>query len=162
MNGTLYSYFFICKRKLWFFANHIKFENYNEDVRIGKQIDEQTYCGEHRGLMIDGNNKIDFIDGQHVLHEVKKSKSIDNAHVAQAKYYAYMLRKSGGIVEKIVINYPELNQKYEYVLTEDDYKEVEDTILQIETLLKSGLIPSKPERQMRICKACAYYEFCYI
>lgn len=43
ISGTMFYYYFVCKRKLWFFANEIQLENENEDVIIGKLIDENSY-----------------------------------------------------------------------------------------------------------------------
>ena len=38
ISGMMFYYYFVCKRKLWFFANEIQMESENEDVIIGKLI----------------------------------------------------------------------------------------------------------------------------
>ena len=43
VTGTLIAYFFYCKRRMWLHANDIRFEDYSEDVAMGKLIEETTY-----------------------------------------------------------------------------------------------------------------------
>lgn len=43
ISGMMFYYYFVCKRKLWFFTNEIQMESENEDVIIGKLIDENSY-----------------------------------------------------------------------------------------------------------------------
>jgi CRISPR-associated exonuclease Cas4 len=88
MNGTIYAYYYICRRKLWLFSRQVSFEKYNEDVRIGKWIDKTYYNSKQKDVSIDADNRIDFVDEKYCLHEVKKSKKIEKAHIAQARYYA--------------------------------------------------------------------------
>lgn len=142
MNGTMYAYYFICKRKLWLFSNQVSYEAYDENVKIGKAIDETYYNREQKGYRIDSDNQIDFIDKYNVLHEVKKSDSHESAHVAQAKYYAYKIVKSGGKILGIEINYPELNKVNRFDFTDEDYQMVESTIIEIEQIIGLSSIPN--------------------
>ena len=43
ITGVMIYYYEVCKRKLWYFYNEIQMEQGNEDVLIGKAIDEETY-----------------------------------------------------------------------------------------------------------------------
>ena len=43
ITGIMVYYNFVCKRKLWYFYNGITMEHTNEDVSIGKSIDEEFY-----------------------------------------------------------------------------------------------------------------------
>ena len=76
ISGTMFYYYFVCKRKLWFFANEIQLENENEDVIIGKLIDENSYSRELKHVLIDNTVNIDFIKEWKILHEVKKQKAL--------------------------------------------------------------------------------------
>jgi len=49
----MYSYSFLCNRKLWYFTNDINMETENENVLIGKFLDENTYKSEQNRLLID-------------------------------------------------------------------------------------------------------------
>ena len=43
ITGIMVYYYFICERRLWYFANQINMEQNSELVQIGKIIDETTY-----------------------------------------------------------------------------------------------------------------------
>jgi CRISPR-associated exonuclease Cas4 len=96
--ATHINYLHICHRKLWLFANGISMEHTSDLVYEGKMIGEKTYpqrAEKYRELEIDGV-KIDFYDAKNkVVHEIKKSSSYSEAHVAQVKYYLYILKRNG-------------------------------------------------------------------
>ena len=94
---------FCLQRKLWFFANEIQLENENEDVIIGKLIDENSYSRELKHVLIDNTVNIDFIKEWKILHEVKKRKSIEEAGIWQLKYYIYFLKERGINIEKGIL-----------------------------------------------------------
>ncbi|NLM47908.1 MAG: CRISPR-associated protein Cas4 [Epulopiscium sp.] len=153
------NYYFVCKRKLWFFLNDIEMEWENEDVQIGKLIDEQSYSREKKHITINNTISVDFIGKYNILHEIKKSRSIEEAGEWQIKYYIYYLRKNGVNIHKGIIDYPKLRQRQEIFLDENDERMIEDIIREIDKLKEDkvpGTINSK------ICRKCAYYELCYI
>lgn len=41
VTGVMIYYYFVCKRKLWYFINEINMESDNENVMLGKLLDEQ-------------------------------------------------------------------------------------------------------------------------
>ena len=160
ISGMMFYYYFVCKRKLWFFANEIQMESENEDVIIGKLIDENSYSRELKHVLIDNTVNIDFIKEWKILHEVKKQKSIEEAGIWQLKYYIYFLRKRGINIEKGILDYPKLKKREEIFLTEEDKKRIEEILLEIREIINLKL-PPKLEK-LKICKKCAYFEYCYI
>ena len=40
ITGMMVYYYFVCKRKLWYFCHEIRMEANNEDVQLGKILDE--------------------------------------------------------------------------------------------------------------------------
>jgi CRISPR-associated exonuclease Cas4 len=160
ISGTMFYYYFVCKRKLWFFANEIQMESENEDVIIGKLIDENSYSRELKHVLIDNTVNIDFIKEWKILHEVKKQKSVEEAGIWQLKYYIYFLRKRGINIEKGILDYPKLKKREEIFLTEEDEKRIEEILLEIREIVNLKL-PPKLEK-LKICKKCAYFEYCYI
>lgn len=158
--GMMFYYYFVCKRKLWFFTNEIQMESENEDVIIGKLIDENSYSRELKHVLIDNTVNIDFIKEWKILHEVKKQKSIEEAGIWQLKYYIYFLRKRGINIEKGILDYPKLKKREEIFLTEEDEKRIEEILLEIREIVNLKL-PPKLEK-LKICKKCAYFEYCYI
>ena len=160
ISGMMFYYYFVCKRKLWFFANEIQMESENEDVIIGKLIDENSYSRELKHVLIDNTVNIDFIKEWKILHEVKKQKSVEEAGIWQLKYYIYFLRKRGINIEKGILDYPKLKKREEIFLTEEDEKRIEEVLLEIREIVNLKL-PPKLEK-VKICKKCAYFEYCYI
>ncbi len=114
LTATHIAYFHVCHRKLWLFANGINMEQTSEVVAEGKLIGESTYTDRAQKFTeveIDGV-KIDFYDAKNkVVHEVKKSASIEQAHVAQVQYYLYKLRQKGVMEVTGIIEYPKLKQR---------------------------------------------------
>lgn len=160
ITGIMFYYYFICYRKLWCFYNNITFESDSESVLLGKLIDENSYGREHKHIMIDETVNVDFIKDWKVLHEVKKSKSIEIASIWQVKYYLYFLNQRGIKIEKGILDYPKIKKREEIFLQESDREEIEKTLVQIEEIVSQEKMP--PPIESRICKSCAYYEYCYV
>ena len=158
--GTQVNYFFVCKRKLWLFTRDIRFENENEYVQLGRLIDEFSYPRKKKQIQI-GNIKIDFVDSkQGVIHEIKKSRKIEKAHVWQLKYYLYWLKSQG--IEGITgeIDYPKLKKKETILLTKEDFSTFEEIFAEMKAILTMDLPPEVINRPF--CKKCAFFEFCYV
>jgi CRISPR-associated exonuclease Cas4 len=160
VTGVHVNYFFVCKRKLWLFAKNIKMEEKSELVKMGKLIDEHSYKREKKHINIDDTINIDFLGTEGLIHEVKKSKSIDTADIFQVKYYLYYLYKRGVENVRGMINYPKLKEKVNVALSGEDIEKIESVMTEIGTILKKEKPP--PIKKTRVCKKCAYYELCFI
>lgn len=75
ITGVMIYYYFVCKRKLWYFCHDIRMETENEDVMLGKILDESSYKKKDKHGNIDDIINIDFISEHKELHEIKKSKA---------------------------------------------------------------------------------------
>lgn len=160
VSGLMINYYFVCKRKLWCLAKNINFEETNENVQLGKLIDENSYSYETRQIMIENTVNIDFIRKWKVVHEVKKSKAIEESAIWQVKYYIYFLKKRGIDIEKGIIDYPEIKERKEILFSNEDERKIEEILLEIEMNCSSEKAPKVFNE--KICKKCSYYEFCYI
>ncbi|MBC1600929.1 CRISPR-associated protein Cas4 [Listeria welshimeri] len=160
ISGTHVYYYFVCKRKLWCFFKEIRMEHLDENVQLGKLLDESSYNREKGQVMIDETVNIDFIKDWKVLHEVKKSQAIEEAGIWQLKYYMYFLKQKGIIIEKGVVDYPKLRQRKMVFLTIEDEREIEKILVDIEIITSSSKPPTLIDKPL--CKKCAYYEYCYI
>ena len=154
ITGVMFYYYFVCKRKLWCFANGIQLEDNSEDVLIGKLIDENSYSRENKHIMIDNTINIDFIRDWQVLHEVKKEKSVEEAAVWQLKYYIYFLKQRGIGIEKGILDYPKIKKREEVFLSEEDEKEIERILFEIQEIIQLEKPPLL--EKLKICKKCAY------
>ena len=95
ITGIMVYYYFVCERKLWYFLNQIGMEQNSELVSIGKILDDTAYDREDKGILIDDTINVDFIGNKAVLHEIKKTKAIEEAGIWQLKYYMYYLEQKG-------------------------------------------------------------------
>ncbi|MBP8992005.1 MAG: CRISPR-associated protein Cas4 [Spirochaetes bacterium] len=163
MTGMYINYYFLCQKKLWLFSHNICFENTSEDVSIGKFISENTYERKlHEIHIINYENEvaIDFYDRKRkVIHEVKKSRKMEELHKWQVKYYIYVLNKNGIPGVKGEIDYPKLKRIINVELTEDDIKELDNAIKDINLIICNNNAPKTLKKPY--CKKCSYYEFCY-
>ena len=119
ITGTQVNYYLICRRKLWLFSHNINMEHTSEAVEIGSLVHEQSYARRNKEIVFDGI-KIDFFDKNHgVIHEVKKSKKMEEAHFWQLKYYISHFKKLGLAVSG-KIDYPLIRKTQAVEWTEDD------------------------------------------
>lgn len=163
LTATYINYFHICHRKLWLFANGITMEHTSDIVAEGKLIGETTYPQrpEKYTEIEIGGSKIDFYDAKSkVIHEIKKSSSMEAAHEWQVKYYIWLLEQNGVAGAKGILEYPKLRETKEILLAEADKVYLQAVVQQIEKMIASELSP--PRINSKICKKCSYYDFCYI
>lgn len=158
ITGVKVNYYHICKTKLWLFSHNINLEKENDSVAIGKMLHEDRYKKNYKNITIDGIS-IDFMKAGTILeiHEIKKSKKMDEADKAQLSFYLYYLKKKG-FEATGVLNYPLLNKVERIELSPEDEIDIERDIEDIRKIVL-GSIPS-PERK-KICLKCAYQEFCF-
>ena len=160
ITGIMINYYFICKRKLWYFSKDINMEDNSELVEMGKLIDENSYDREKKSILIDEIINIDFLKDWKIIHEVKKSRKLDEAGKWQLKYYIWVLRNKGVDIEKGILDYPLLRKREEIFLDENEEKEVMEVIDNVKDILNMNLPPGVINKAF--CKKCAYYELCYI
>lgn len=160
ITGLMIYYYFVCKKKLWLSINGISMESENENVQIGKTLDEMTYSHERKHISINNEINLDFVKRSGIIHEIKKSRKIEDASIWQVKYYLYYLKKKGvnGITAKI--DYPLLKKNIEIILSEEDEMKLDDIIRNIKNILNEELSPSI--KKSKKCLICAYYDLCFI
>ncbi len=163
ITATHINYYHICHRKLWLFSNGINMEHTSDTVAEGKLIGETTYPQrpEKYTEIEIGGSKIDFYDAKNkIIHEIKKSDSIEQAHQWQVKYYIWLLQQNG--IEGVtgIIEYPKLKQTTKVELSKDDSICLEEIKQNIERIVADEKCP--PVINSKICKKCSYYDFCYV
>jgi CRISPR-associated exonuclease Cas4 len=163
ITGTHINYYFVCRRKLWFFANGIQMEHTSDLVYEGKLIHEDSYpqrASKYEEVQI-GGIKVDFYDAKNrVIHEVKKSGKMEDAHIWQLKYYLYIFEKAGIEGVSGILEYPKLRKKEEVFLSEIDKERIVEIEKDIERIIESDQCPQVLNSS--ICKKCSYYDICFI
>jgi len=178
ITGTEVAYYFVCARKLWFFAHNIECEQESDAVRMGKHIHKTSYKRKNKEVGVDGVIVVDWIDHEEkVIHEVKKSSSMEQAHEWQLKYYMWYLEQKGmdisdkeradefkddpakrGYIGEL--NYPKLRETRPVVLSQKDRVTIEQKII---PNIRQIISRNKPPKTVEwdICKYCSYNELCY-
>lgn len=172
LNATHINYYHVCKRKLWLFTNGINMEHTSDTVYEGKLLHESSYLQRAErykeieistitqdGVQVFG--KIDFYDTKEkVIHEIKRSDKVEEAHKWQVKFYIWLLELNGILAVRGILEYPKLRQTDNVWLTESDRIYLKKMIHQINILQKSEICP--PRINSRICRSCSYFELCYV
>jgi len=156
LNGTQLNYYFVCKRKLWLFSHDITFESSSELVSLGRLVHKDSYKRKKKEIRI-GDISIDHID-KDVIHEVKKSDKIHEAHEFQLLYYIYCLKKLG-VHKTGILDYPKLKKIVKVVLTQQKQRLLESVICDTSDVINAKRPP--PAEYKPICDKCAYAEYCW-
>lgn len=162
LTATHINYYHICHRKLWLFANGINMEQNSEMVADGKLLHETSYPqrAEKYSEIEIGGSQIDFYDAKNkVIHEIKRSDKMEEAHEWQLKYYILLLERNG--IEGVtgILEYPKLRETKNISLTESDREYLSFVQNRIPEITENELCP--PLLNAKICKRCSYYDFCY-
>ena len=162
ITGMMIYYYQVCRRKLYYFTHELRMEQNNEEVALGKLLDESSYSREkEKHITIDDTISVDFIRKGRILHEVKKSRAIEEAGVWQLKYYLYYLQQRGVTGLRGQIDYPQLKQTVQVELTEEDCKTLEKMLEEIQKIMNADL-PEQTFPSRKLCRKCAYFDLCYI
>lgn len=160
INGTQINYYFVCKTKLWLFSHNIQLEHESENVKLGKILHEDSFKRE-KDFLIDNLINVDFIKfTDHVeIHEVKKTQKMEKSHEFQLLYYMYYLKNEKDIENiKGFLDYPKNRKKKEFLLTKEKEEEIIKIIMDINRIISNEM--PKPKKS-KICRKCAYFEFCF-
>ena len=132
VTGTVIYYYQICHRKLYYFTHELQMEQNNEAVALGRLLDENSYTRDAvRHITIDDTISVDFIRKGKVLHEIKKSRSVEEASVWQLKYYLYYLQDRGLTKLHGQIDYPLLRQTVAVELTDEDIVKIAEILTEV-------------------------------
>ena len=162
ITATYINYYHVCRRKLWLFSNSITMEHTSDLVTEGKLIGESTYpqrADRYTEVEFEGV-KIDFYDAKNkVVHEIKKSSKIEEAHRAQVKYYLWVLENNGITGAKGVLEYPKQRHTEGVELTKEDRALIPEWLIDINKIVENEQCPKVINKPL--CKNCSYFEFCY-
>lgn len=137
-------------------------EHTSDLVYEGKMTHENSYpqrSHKYEEIELDGI-KIDFYDPKNkIIHEIKKSNKLEQAHEWQLKYYIYVFEQNGIIGVTGILEYPLLRKKDTVLLNDIDREMIESMKKEIIEISESDVCP--PIEKRNICKRCSYFDFCY-
>jgi len=170
LTATHINYLEVCKRKLWLFANGINMEHTSDTVYDGKLLHETSYpqraeryeemliSAEYDGITLIG--QIDYFDARNkVIHEIKRSDKVEEAHIRQVKFYLWLLELNGVDGATGILEYPKLRKTDEVLFSDEDRQGLQKSVSKIQSLIESESCP--PTINAKICKNCSYFDFCY-
>lgn len=163
ITATLINLYHVCHRELWLHANEVRMEQTSAAVADGKFIGDTTYQqrpGHFRQVELPGA-KIDFYDHKAgVVHETKRSDKMARAHIAQVKYYLYLLTQHGVPANYGIIEYPAQRHRERVELGPGDPAEIERWMADIRDIIGRKACP--PVINKPFCRNCSYHDFCYV
>ena len=161
ITGLHIAYKIICVRKLWLFTHHIECEQDSDTVAEGRLLHDNTYKRQNKEILF-GPILVDWIDLENkIVHEVKKSNRVEEAHIWQLKYYLYYLKNNNIGEFTGMLNYPKLNKTTTVSLSDDDIIRIKKMIGEIKVIV-SAEFPPDVDKPITFCKKCSYYELCLI
>ena len=156
--GTEVGYYFICHKKLWWFAHGVHMEHEHDRVHLGRLVHEDAYARRKKELDIDGKIVLDWREDG-CIHEVKLTDKMEDAHEMQLLYYLYYLKLKGVEGLSGQIDYPKLRQTKTVELTAEKRLRLEQTLKDMRRIVA---LKRAPEVEwMRICRSCSYAELCW-
>jgi CRISPR-associated exonuclease Cas4 len=159
LTGTQINYYFVCKRKLWFFSHNMELESDSDLVLMGKLLHEHSYKRKPLKEVAIDRIKIDFIEKSKEIHEIKRSRRIEDAHIYQLLYYLYFLKKTASVNTTGVLDYPLLKKKVQVELTAEKEVKLKEVLTSVRQIIDQE---KPPEAEWKsYCKSCAYRELCW-
>lgn len=156
--GTQINYYSVCKRKLWFFSHGLEMEESSDLVLLGKLLHERSYPRRFKEIQV-GRIKMDFLASGCEIHEVKRSRKAEDAHLFQLLYYLYYLKMTAGVEGRGVLHYPLLKRTVDVELTDELVKRLELILRDMDELLERKNPPSPVKSGY--CRRCSYGELCW-
>jgi CRISPR-associated exonuclease Cas4 len=175
VGGMLVGYYLVCPRKAWLSVRGLWMEQESEAVAFGRLLDEGSYRRRHRPALFeatapDGTSLVAKLDGarlrEGVLHETKKGRACEEAHVWQVRFYLWVLRlcgvtARGGAALRGQLDYPALRRTEPVTLSPSDEKRLEAIVREIAALGEADTpIPERHPRRA-FCRKCAFEDLCY-
>jgi CRISPR-associated exonuclease Cas4 len=163
ITGVMVQYYAACKTELWYFANHISYNDEDENIKIGKVIHEQSFSRQKKNISIDSTISIDYVKSNSkngiVIHEIKKSSKLAEPVRMQVLYYLWYLRKKGISHISAIITYPKERRKEELHISPSEENTIENILSDIKQIVKKSTPPQPIKKPY--CKKCSYYQLCW-
>jgi CRISPR-associated exonuclease Cas4 len=85
---------------------------------------------------------------------------MEQAHIAQLKYYLYKLEQEGILANYGLLEYPKTRETKRVELSVEDRVQIPHWEANIGRIISAESCPEVIDKP--VCKQCAFYEFCYV
>jgi len=159
-NGIKVNYWVVCHRKVWLYAKGLRMEPLSDRVALGRLLHERAYPDmPRREVLIDDLIKIDLLEHESKLLEVKYSRKLVDAARLQVAYYLLYLKHMGAGELVGELRFPKERRKEEVRLTPEQELQVMEGLKDIRRIEQ---LPEPPQAEFTsICRVCAYCELCW-
>lgn len=157
VGGVHIKYLHHCHRQLWLYARGVRPEQFNQRVQYGEAVHETRY---DRYREVDlGAARLDHLDGDGWVHEIKSSRKPSPADEAQAVHYCYRLDLLGVGVGGAILHYPATRRTLRIGW---DAQRKAQAQADVTAVLATVDLPGAPERIDRSrCAGCSYTDYCW-
>jgi CRISPR-associated exonuclease Cas4 len=157
VGGVYIKYLYHCRRQLWLYLRGIRPEHLSAAVQLGEAVHDTTYT---RDTPVDlGAAKLDFVDGEHWVHEVKSSARPNPADQAQGHHYCHRLHRVGIAAQGAVLHYPKTRRTQRIPYTPQAAIQAETDINAVLTVAGASKSPARLSRSA--CRGCSYIDYCW-
>jgi CRISPR-associated exonuclease Cas4 len=157
VGGVHVKYLHHCQRQLWLYARGIRPEYLSGLVQLGEAVHDTSYA---RSTPVDlGAARLDHVDGQRWVHEVKSSSGPTEADEAQAIHYCYRLHGVGVAAQGAVLRYPKTRRARRISYGVAEAARARDDVAAV---LSVTSLPASPPRLARsACRGCSFVDYCW-
>ncbi|CAO5240395.1 CRISPR-associated protein Cas4 [Frankia sp. AgKG'84/4] len=157
VGGVHVKYLHHCRRQLWLFARGIRPEHLSERVRLGEAVHETSY---DRYREVDlGSAKLDHLDGELWVHEVKSSRHPTAADEAQAMHYCLRLTELGVEARGAVLHYRPTRRTIRIPFDDEHRTAASRDVATVIDVVSTASSPPRLERAA--CKGCSFIDYCW-
>lgn len=159
-NGIKIYYWAVCKRRLWLYSKGLRMERLSDIVALGRLLHEKAYPDlPRKEILIDDLIKIDLIEAESKLLEIKHSKKLIDAARLQVAYYLLYLRYLGAKDILGELRFPREKRREEVRLSPDLELKVKEALEGVRETEGSSEPPEA--HYSSLCRVCSYVELCW-
>ena len=155
VGGVHIKYLHHCHRQLWLFARGMRPEAFNHAVQRGEAVHETSYDRFHEVDL--GAARLDHLDTDGWVREIKSSGRPSPADEAQAMHYCHHLQRVGVTVHGAVLHYPAIRRTVRIPYDTDHVAAAEHDIQLVVGVVGQSNPPGRLDRPR--CTGCSYLDY---
>jgi CRISPR-associated exonuclease Cas4 len=157
IGGVHVKYLYHCRRQLWLYGRGFRPERCDDLVQLGEAVHDTSYA---RDSPVDlGAARLDFVDGQNWVHEVKSSSRPTEADDAQVIHYCFRLKEIGIDVRGGILHYPKIRRTRRLHYTNTEEARARSDIATAVSIFAAVQPPPRLDRPA--CRGCSYLDYCW-
>ncbi len=157
IGGVHIKYLYHCPRQLWLYIRGLRPEFLSHHVQFGEAVHDTSYPRSHPVDL--GAARLDDLDGNLWVHEIKSSARPSDADRAQARHYCYRLHEIGVPARGAILHYPTVRRT---ITLDYDADQADLAATDIHRALDCATATNSPQRLTRAaCRGCSFHDYCW-